>query len=154
VQAAPHEVATWQLPEPDKAALVSCGVPLIDGLVDAAAFDAEPTRYRLAERRMIDGVYCALPGTGQVQEIQLPTGETRFVNSSIVLWLRSLHLVGTWLSTSTAIERWDEDEAAEDTALAELADLLQQIKTLDPPAYGDGDHRTHFWPGTLDRWLY
>ncbi|MEV0133009.1 hypothetical protein AB0H83_31665 [Dactylosporangium sp. NPDC050688] len=29
-----------------------------------------------------------------------------------------------------------------------------QIKALDPPADGDGDHSTHFWPGVLDRWLH
>lgn len=42
----------------------------------------------------------------------------------------------------------------EDAALGELADLLQWITDLDPPAYGNGDHETHFWPAVLDRWLY
>jgi hypothetical protein len=33
--------------------------------------------------------------------------------------------------------------------------VLEQIARLDPAAYGDvGDHRTHFWPAVLDRWLY
>ncbi len=36
-----------------------------------------------------------------------------------------------------------------------LADLLQRITHLDPPAHGDvGDHETQFWPAVLDRWLY
>lgn len=79
----------------------------------------------------------------------------RFVNSSINHWLCSLHLVGTWFSNSTAIRTWDEDGATEDVALAELADLSRRITHLDPPAYGTaGDHETHFWPATLDRWLY
>ena len=43
----------------------------------------------------------------------------------------------------------------EELALAELTDLLEQIACLDPAAYGDvGDHRTHFWPAVLGRWLY
>ena len=158
VRAVPHDVATWRLSEPHKAALISCGIPLVDGLVDAASFEADPTMYWLAERSVdppvIRWVFGAVPDTGQVQEILLPAKETKFVNSSIVHWICSLHLVGTWLSTSSVIERWDENEKAEETALAELADLLQRIKALDPPAYGQGDHRTHFWPGTLDRWLY
>jgi hypothetical protein len=41
--------------------------------------------------------------------VDLPTGQVRFVNSSITHWLQSLHLVGTWYSTSTAIRTWDED---------------------------------------------
>ncbi|WP_433076972.1 SUKH-4 family immunity protein [Dactylosporangium sp. CA-052675] len=158
VRAAPQDVAMWRLPEPHKAVLVSCGIPLVDGLVHAASFDAEPTMYRLAERRIdppaIRWVYGAVPDTGHVQEVLLPAGKTKFVNSSINHWLCSLHMVGTSRSTSTVIGRWDEDEEAEEAALAELADLLQRIKALDPPAYGDGDHCTHFWPGTLDRWLY
>ncbi|MEV4135179.1 SUKH-4 family immunity protein [Dactylosporangium sp. NPDC049742] len=158
VQATPRDVAAWRLPEIQKAALVSGGIPLIDGVVDAVSFGTEPAMYRLAERRLdmsaIRWVYGAVPETGHVQEVLLPTNETKFVNSSIIHWLCSLHLVGTWLGTSTVIGRWDEDEEAEEAALAELADLLQQIKALDPPAYGDGYHRTHFWPGILDRWLY
>jgi hypothetical protein len=62
--------------------------------------------------------------------------------------------VDTWLATSVAVGRWDEDEQAEESALAELAVLLERITALDPAAYGSGDHRTHFWPSVLDRWLY
>jgi hypothetical protein len=44
----------------------------------------------------------------------------------------------------------------EGVAFVELADLLQRIARLDPPAYGNvgGDHETHIWPAALDRWLY
>jgi len=71
-----------------KTALVSYGMPLIDGVVDAASFAAEPTMYRLAERRAdlsaIRWVYGAVPDTGHVQEVLLPANETTFVNSSII----------------------------------------------------------------------
>ena len=81
-------------------------------------------------------------------------GSTSFVNSTITHWLCSLHMVGSWLTSSTVIGRWDEDGQAEEEALAELADLLERIRALDPPAFGDGDRATHFWPAVLDRWLY
>lgn len=158
VRAAELDVATWRLPEPQKAALVSCGVPLIDDLVGAVSFHAEPTMYRLAHFDDDVGdlawVYGAAPGTGEVLQVWSSDGSTRFVNSTINHWLCSLHVVGSRLTGSTVISRWDEDGQAEEEALAELADLLERIKTLDPPAFGDGDHQTHFWPAVLDRWLY
>ncbi|MFI0482543.1 SUKH-4 family immunity protein [Actinomadura sp. 9N215] len=158
VRAAESDVATWRLPEPQKAALVSCGVPLVDGLVDAVSFCAEPTMYRLA--RLDDDLsalaweYGAAPETGQVLQAGVSDGAARFVNSTINHWLCSLHLVGSRLTGSTAIDRWDEDEQAEEEALSELADLLEQIGALDQAAIADGDHQTHFWPAVLDRWLY
>ena len=153
LRATEPDVATWRLPEREKAALVSCGVPLIDGLVSAVSFHAEPTMYRLANADGLDWVYGAAPGTGEVQ-IRSSDGSTGFVNSTITHRLCSLHMVGSWLTSSTVIDRSDEDEQAEDEALTELADLLERIKALDPPAFGDGDHTTHFWPAVLDRWLY
>lgn len=153
VRAAQRDVATWRLPEPQKASLVCCGVPLIDDLVGAVSFHAEPTMYRLAHFGDLDCVYGATPGTGEVQ-VWSSDDSTRFVNSTINHWLGSLHVVGSWLTSSAAIDRWDEDEQAEEEALAELADLLERIRALDSPAFGDGDHRTHFWPAVLDRWLY
>jgi hypothetical protein len=153
VRASEPEVATWRLPEPQKAALISAGVPLVDDLVTAVSFQAEPTAYRLAESDDLDCVYGAAPGSGAVRASG-SDGRTWFVNSTINHWLCSLHLVGSWLTSSTVISRWDEDGQAERQALAELADLLRRITALDPPAFGDGDHHTHFWPGVLDRWLY
>lgn len=158
VRAAEPAVAAWRLPEQQKVALVSSGVPLIDGLVSSVSFHSEPTMYRLA--RLEDAaadltwVYKAVPGTGEVLHLCSPGGGTRFVNSTINHWLCSLHMVGSWLATSTVIDHWDEAEHAEEEAIAELADLLAEIRILDPPAFGDGDHRTHFWPAVLDRWLY
>ncbi|WP_426503618.1 SUKH-4 family immunity protein [Dactylosporangium sp. McL0621] len=71
----------------------------------------------------------------------------RFVNSSVVHWLASLHLVGAWYTTSAAIRTWDEDEETEELALAELDELLQRVAALDPPALGpEGNHGTHLWP--------
>ncbi|GAB3960111.1 hypothetical protein GCM10029978_008540 [Actinoallomurus acanthiterrae] len=158
VRAAASDVAAWRLPEQQKAALVSCGVPLLEDVVDMVSFRAESMMYRLAGRgpnRLQPGwAYAAVPETGCVLEQETSSGSTRFVNSSINHWLCSLHLVSTWLAGSTAIH-WDEDDATEETALAELAGLLKQITRLDPPAYGNvGDHLTHFWPAVLDRWLY
>lgn len=159
VTATASEVAAWRLPEQQKAALVSCGVPLLDGVVEVASFEAEPTTYRLAGYgrgwRPLGWVYAAEPETGRVLEREPLSGSLRFVNSSINHWLCSLHLVGAWLAGSAAIQLWDEDEEMEEAALAELADLLNRIARLDPPAYGEvGDHLTHFWPAVLDRWLY
>jgi hypothetical protein len=161
IRAAVSDVAGWRLPRAQKATLTSCGVPLLTGVVDMTLFESEPhgRRYRLAGTKVDpyqpDCIYIAEPETGLVSELEPSSGHVRFVNSSINHWLCSLHLVGTWFSTSTAIQTWDEDEAMEDVALAELADLLQRITHLDPPAYGDvGDHETYFWPAVLDRWLY
>ncbi|WP_165969002.1 SUKH-4 family immunity protein [Actinomadura sp. KC06] len=158
VRAAESDVATWRLPKPQKAALVSCGIPLIADLVDAVSFNAEPTTYRLArvgdESSDLGWEYAAVPESGKVLQAVSSDGSTKFVNSTINHWLRSLHLVGSHLAASTALSHWDEDDQAEEEALAELADLLDQIRKLDPPAFADGNHQTHFWPATLDRWLY
>jgi hypothetical protein len=156
------DVAGWRLPPEQVAALTSCGVPLLENLVDVTLFAVEPRDggYHLAA--ITDGsddqqpicAYVAEPETGLVSLLEPSEGQLQFVNSSINHWLCSLHMVGTWFSSSMAIQTWDEDGAMEDVAIAELADLLQRIRRLDPPAYGDGDHETYFWPGVLDRWLY
>jgi hypothetical protein len=158
VHAAESGISAWRLPEPQKAALVSCGVPLLDGVVDVVSFEAGPDGYRLAgcgpDPSRPDSVYAAERETGQVLELTA-SGDVRFVNSSINHWLCSLDLVGTRMADSTAIRQWDDDETTEEAALAELADLVKRIARLDPRAHGDdGDHRTHFWPAVLDRWLY
>ncbi|GAA2534748.1 SUKH-4 family immunity protein [Winogradskya humida] len=152
VRASKADVAGWLLPEPDRTALITVGVPLIEGLVDGVSFTTEPGAYRLASET--GGLaYGAVAETGHVIELP-PHGDERFINSSVTLWLRSLHLVGNHLATSTALDHWDESGEYEDQALAELAGLLNQIRVFDPPAFGDGDHETHFWPAVLDRWLY
>lgn len=161
IRAEPADVANWRLPAGQKVALTSSGVPLLDGVVDMPLFAADPRdgRYCLAgtgdDPRRPDSVYLADPETGLVSALEPSTGHRSFVNSSVSHWLCSLHLVGTRLSNSAAIQAWDTGEAMEYAALAELADLLQRITHLDPAAYGqNGDHATRYWPAVLDRWLY
>ncbi|MEU8242917.1 SUKH-4 family immunity protein [Actinoplanes missouriensis] len=153
IRAAGPEVAAWQLPDQQKTALTSSGVPMIDGLVDVVSFQAKPTMYQLAHARGLDRIFGAATATGAVME-HSPEAGMRFVNSSIVHWLWSLHLVGSWVKGSAALARWDEDAEAEEQTFAEIAALLEQIRALDPPAVGDGSHDKHFWPAVLDRWLY
>ncbi|MEV5826041.1 SUKH-4 family immunity protein [Spirillospora sp. NPDC052242] len=158
VRATEPDVSTWRLPAPQKAALTSSGIPLIDDLISEVSFHSTPTTYRLSrltnEDFNVTWEYTAAQGSGEVLETAMPDGATRFVNSTINHWLCSLHLFGSRLSNSSALTHWPENEDTEQDALAELADLLDQIRTLDPPAVGAGDHQTHFWPATLDRWLY
>lgn len=155
MRATEAEISAWRLPDQQKATLVSCGVPLLDGLVDTVSFEAEPNAYRLAGHGPDSGsIYAAERETGRVLELTASSG-VRLVNSSISHWLCSLDLVGTWLAGSTAIRHWDDDETMEEAALAELANLGNRIARLDPGAHDTvGDHRTHFWPAVLDRWLY
>ncbi|WP_433833221.1 SUKH-4 family immunity protein [Actinoplanes sp. CA-015351] len=153
IRAGEPDVAAWQLPDQQKSALVTSGVPLIDGLVDIVDFQALPTMYQLGHSTGRIRVYGAATATGAVIE-HSPEAGMRFVNSSIVQWLWSLHLVGRWVTGSAALARWDESPEAEEQTFAEIAALLEQIRALDPPAVGDGDHEKHFWPAVLDRWLY
>jgi len=118
------------LPEQEKAVQVSTGIPLIgEGIVSVVAFsevllDGGRAAYRLAmnvddEWPSVTTAFRAKPVSG---EVWATDGEHRqFVNSSILDWQCSLHLVGVWLATSTVIGRWDEDSDAENAALAELA---------------------------------
>lgn len=86
-------MAGWQLPQQQKAALISCGVPLLGGIVDTVLFAAEPHdgRYRLAGAKadlyQPGCAYLAEPGTGLVSELEPSSGRVRFVNSSINHWL-------------------------------------------------------------------
>ncbi|WP_376980451.1 SUKH-4 family immunity protein [Cryptosporangium minutisporangium] len=159
VRATKAELATWRLPEPQKAALISSGVPMFDELVHGVSFRAAPTMYRLAYfddqdvHYRVTWDYGAVPETGEVREWP-PSRPGRFVNSTVNHWLCSLQLVGSWFAHSRVINRWDEDAEAEDQALAEIDDLLDRIKAVDPAAIGDGSHETQFWPAVLGRWLY
>jgi hypothetical protein len=153
IRAADTDLAGWQLPEQHKLALVTSGVPIIDGLVEVVAFEARPTMYQLAHAGGQARVFGAVTATGAVVE-HSPEAGMRFVNSSIVHWLWSLHLVGSWVAGSAALARWDESPEAEEQTFAEIAALLERIRELDPPAVGDGSHDDHFWPAVLDRWLY
>jgi hypothetical protein len=160
LRATEPDVAAWRLPRSAKTALISSGVPLLDDLVYEVSFRAAPQMYRLA-LESDDGSphsaweYGAVPGTGEVRLWPAGgQGDSSFVNSSISQWLYSLHLVGSWLTDSAVIDRWDESAEAEEQALAELAELLARIEAADPAAIADGDHERQHWPARLDRWLY
>ncbi|SDS43950.1 hypothetical protein SAMN04489716_0787 [Actinoplanes derwentensis] len=154
-RAAASEVANWRLSEADRAALTESGVPLFDELVHGESFRAMPGMYRLAyyEGTYVNWDYGVLPGSGEVRRWERD-GTSQFVNSSVVLWLCSLQMVGGWFTRSTAIHHWDENGETEDQARAEIDDLLGRIGVADPAAIGDGSHETHFWPAVLDRWMY
>ncbi|MFI0772429.1 SUKH-4 family immunity protein [Streptomyces sp. NPDC021218] len=78
------------------------------------------------------------PGTGTVYYV-LPEGEAWFANSSIGLWLRTLHHYGLHVSESEILSDPDDRE---DEALAELGVLADELKNIDPPAF-DGYCRDH-----------
>jgi hypothetical protein len=160
LRATESEVATWRLPQSAKAALISSGVPVLEGLVREVSFRATAMAYWLAVdsedgSTQTSWQYGAVPETGEVRLWSADEcGPSSFVNSSISQWLCSLHVVGSCFAESTTLNSWDESAEAEEQALAELADLLRRIKVIDPAAIADGDHGRQFWPGVLDRWLF
>jgi hypothetical protein len=158
VRASPDELAQWRLPSAQKAALIASGVPLMEDMINTVTFRSAPPLYRLAEERHevveLMRVFGAEPETGRVFSVMESDGHTWFVNSSVSHWLCSLHRLGTWLTTSTIATRWDEDIETEEAALAELADLADEIRRVDPAAFEGDDHSSWYWPAVLDRWLY
>ncbi|WP_326779239.1 SUKH-4 family immunity protein [Streptomyces sp. NBC_01445] len=124
-----------------------------ENLIDRVCFQSEPqptllTReatlhYRLTEetRRTYGGgtltwAFCAEPGTGAVYYV-LPDGEVWFANSSVALWLQSLHHYGLRVDTCDLLLNADSHE--EDAVLAELQELTAELKEIDPAAF-DGYH--------------
>lgn len=90
----------------------------------------------------------AEPDTGQVYYV-LPDGQPWFANSSITLWLRTLHHYGLYVTHSPTLSDPDEHE---EEALAELRELAEVLKKIDPPAF-DGYHG-YMWAEFLERWLW
>ncbi|WP_439145751.1 SUKH-4 family immunity protein [Streptomyces canus] len=88
------------------------------------------------------------PETGTVYYV-LPDGEAWFANSSIDLWLQTLHHYGRRVSQSPLLNDLDEYE---DEALAELSELTDELKAIDPPAF-EG-YIGFIWAEFLDRWLW
>jgi hypothetical protein len=88
------------------------------------------------------------PGTGTVYYV-LPQGEAWFANSSIDLWLRTLHHYGLHVSESEILSDPDDRE---DEALAELSMLADELKKIDSRAF-DG-YNGFIWAEFLDRWLW
>jgi len=164
IRADPAAVAGWQIPENQKLMLVNIGVPAVDQLIEYVDFQTEPgpvlqtssdtPLYRLTRnhhrgiRAGLQWAFGAEPHTGRVFYV-LPKGEAWFANSTIDLWLRTLHHYGLHISQSPILSDPDPDE---DQALAELRELAEELKEIDPPAFA-GDHR-FIWPEFLERWLW
>jgi hypothetical protein len=163
-RAEPETLAGWRIPEDQKSMLVNVGVPVVDQLIEDVAFQPDPDPalqtaagnplYRLTRnhhRNLVPGLqwsFGAEPDTGKVFYV-LPDGEAWFANSSISLWLRTLHHYGLHVSQSPILSDPDEHE---DEALAELRELAKELKKIDPPAFED--YPGFIWPEFLERWLW
>ncbi|MEU0634123.1 SUKH-4 family immunity protein [Streptomyces sp. NPDC005989] len=158
-----HIVAGWDIPANHKAMLVEVGIPRCD-LVDRAAYQPGtapaltplngPALYRLTvadqDSTTAPGLsFGAQPGTGAVY-CMLNAEEAWFTNSSIPLWLQSLHLYGERANHCDLLI--DPDTHDEEAVRAELQRLADDIKELDPPAFAG--YLGFIWPEYLDRWLY
>ncbi|MEQ8144035.1 SUKH-4 family immunity protein [Streptomyces sp. OP7] len=157
-------VSGWRIPEDQKALLVDVGIPLVDQLIECVSFQVEAapalqtsdgrSLYRLTRNHhgnIVPGMewsFGAEPGTGMVHYV-LPQGEAWFANSSIDVWLRTLHHYGRRVSESEILS---DPEDREDEALAELGMLADELKKIDPPAF-DG-YTGFIWAEFLDRWLW
>jgi hypothetical protein len=147
IRADPAAVANWQIPEDQKLILVAVGVPVVDQLIEHVDFQAGPrpalgTRsetslYRLTRnhhgniRPGLLWAFGAEPGTGKVFYV-MPDGDAWFANSTIGLWLQALHHYGLRVSQSPILHDPGQDE---DRALAEIRELAQELKWIDPPAF-------------------
>ena len=163
-RADPAVVSGWQIPEDQKALLVDVGIPVVDQLIEYASFqtEADPALqtstggplYRLTQNHHgglvpdLQWSFGVQPGTGTVYYV-LPQGEAWFANSSIVLWLQTLHHYGLHVSESEILSDPDDHE---DEALAELSLLADELKKIDPPAF-DG-YIGFIWAEFLERWLW
>lgn len=164
MRADPDAVAGWRIPEDQKLHLVHVGVPMAYDLIEVAAFQHESDAqlltqdgkrlYRLTESRNGDleaGLIWSFgvePETGTVYFVQ-PDGEASFANASIDLWLQCLHHYGRHLSQSEVL---DDPEGRDDEAVAELGQISDQLKEIDPPAFGG--YSGALWAEFLDRWLW
>ncbi|MFD9223519.1 SUKH-4 family immunity protein [Streptomyces sp. NPDC060064] len=171
-RADPEAGSGWRISEDMKALLVEVGVPAVARLIEQVVFqsESEPALntasgsplYRLTLDCGGDGPteqpssFGVDPETGAVFYV-MPPGDAWFANSSIDLWLRTLHHYGQHVSESELLaepagpEEYLSEED-EERALAELARIGQELKRIDPAAF---DGYTGFvWPELLDRWLY
>lgn len=163
-KADPSIVAGWQIPEDQKALLIDVGIPIVDQLIEYVSLQAEPEPalqttsrgllYRLTQNHhgnLVPGLQWSFgvePGTGTVYYV-LPEGEAWFANSSIHLWLQSLHHYGLRVSQSDILS---DPDGQEEEALAELGLLADELKKINPPAF-DG-YIGYIWAEFLDRWLW
>ncbi|MCX5096545.1 SUKH-4 family immunity protein [Streptomyces sp. NBC_00365] len=97
------------------------------------------------------------PETGAVYYV-MPPGDAWFANSSIELWLRTLHHYGRHVTKSELLsepggpEEEYLSEVDEERTLAELARLAEELRKIDPAAFHG--YTGFIWPELLDRWLY
>lgn len=157
-------LAGWNIPEHQKALLVHVGVPIVDQLIEHVVFQTEPAPalqttsgsvlYQVSRNRhgdLVPGLEWAFgvePHTGRVYYV-LPDGEAWFANSSIDLWLRTLHHYGRHVAQSPILSDPDEHE---DEAQAELRAIAEELKEIDPPAF-EG-YLGFIWAEFLERWLW
>ena len=163
-RAQPETLEHWRLAAADKAMLVHTGIPQVDQLIETAFLQTEPEPalhtasgrllYRLTENHhgnTVPGLTWSFgvePETGTVYYV-LPDGEDWFANTSIDLWLRTLHHYGRYVHQSPTLSDPDPNE---DKALAELRELADQLRHIDPPAF-DG-YLGYIWAEFLERWLW
>ncbi|MER5354624.1 SUKH-4 family immunity protein [Kitasatospora sp. NPDC002551] len=163
-------VASWRVPSFVKAQLVDVGIPLAPRLVDRVVVqgEAEPALltsrgplYRLTEQADPDdqaerSFFGIEPETAAVYFV-MPDGEAWFANSHVAVWLDVLHRYGSRVSASRLLGEPDSSEGSiygedEELAVAELNRLAEELRTIDPAAFGG--YEGFLWPGLLDRWLY
>lgn len=163
-------VAGWRIPEFMKSQLVEVGIPVAPRLIERVVMqnEADPVLrtsrgplYRLTEdtdpytpaERSWFGVE---PETGAVYFV-MPDGEAWFANSGVDVWLDVLHRYGRRVTASELLgepdgpeEYFSEEE--EERAFAELNQLAEELKEIDPAAFNG--YEGLLWPAHLDRWLY
>ncbi|MEU8711307.1 SUKH-4 family immunity protein [Streptomyces sp. NPDC048663] len=161
------EVGAWRIPDADKAVLMEVGVPRTeDTPLTRVCFQREPQPslptvdgrwlYRVAENHLpivpgsaLTSSWGVEPDTGTVHYVQ-PDGEPWFANSTVVLWVQSLHHYGLRVDTCDLLLNPDDHE--EDAVLAELEELAAELEELDPPAFAG--YRGYIWAEFLSRWLW
>ncbi|WP_406331932.1 SUKH-4 family immunity protein [Streptomyces sp. NBC_00203] len=169
-RADPEVVSGWRIPEAMKVPLVEVGVPVAPRLIERIVFQSEGepalhtsrgSLYRLADHSDRDvpmerSSFGVEPETGAVYYV-MPDGEAWFANSTLGLWLHTLHCYGSHVTASELLREPDEPEEYfsdedEERALAELGHLVQELKEIDPAAFQG--YAGFLWPELLDRWLY
>ncbi|MGD1221707.1 SUKH-4 family immunity protein [Streptomyces krungchingensis] len=160
------EVGDWRIPDADKAVLTEVGIPhTVDTPLTPVCFQGpQPSLsttdgrllYRVAERQLSDlpddaltSSWAVEPDTGRVYCVQ-PDGEPWFANSSLVLWVQSLHHYGLRVDTCDLLLNAGDHE--EDAVLAELEELAAELEECDPPAFAG--YQGYIWAEFLGRWLW
>jgi len=96
------------------------------------------------------------PETGAVYYVARD-GAACFANSTVDLWLQTLHCYGGHVTASELLSEPDDPEEyfsedEEERALAELSHLARALEEIDPAAFKG--YTGFLWPAHLDRWLY